>query len=359
MVCFRCRFLGVLALILPLMATSLAAQEKKYAHEFYHDFRGKPLHENIHVVGKPEADFIKEEAAGFRVTLPKTWIHEFGGVGCKTDFPITGDFEATGTFEILHADEPLKGFGVGASLRVQMGQPEAKGATFARVVRKGPNQILVWDHGPLKDGKFVGGVAKCTDKLLRLRLKRTGAAMHYQWAPGLVGDNFDEIRVEKDFGEGDVTAVRMNAFTGREPCNVDVRFLDLRIRYGGLVDAAVIGKNGMPIAHPNKPDNPVLPAAPQGSSWLLLAALLGAGVLVVLGAAVGIVLVLKRRTSAEPAGASASEPAFIEFRCTNCGKNLKAKAIAAGKKIKCAKCGLAMQIPAIDTSFTNKQIRLQ
>ena len=37
----------------------------------------------------------------------------------------------------LHADEPPKGFGVGVSLRVQMPDPSADGATLARVLRNG------------------------------------------------------------------------------------------------------------------------------------------------------------------------------------------------------------------------------
>jgi ribosomal protein S27E len=349
MVCYRNCVLGIPAIILALTAVPGFAQEKQYAREFYHDFRGKPLPPEIDVHGKPEGDFIKEEKEGFRVTLPKTWVHKWGGVGCQANIVLAGDFEATGAFEILDQEEPVKGFGVGASLRVQIGQPTPKGAAFARVLRKGGNQILFWDHGPLANGKFNGNGAKCTAKVLRLRQKRTGTTLHYQWAPGLAGDNFEEIHAEKDFGPDDIAYVRMNAMTGQEPCNVDVRFLDLRIRYGGLVDAAVAGKDVVPVAQPNNAVNP--PAnAPQGISWLLLTSLLGVGVLVLLTSAIGIVLWLKRRTPATAAEPTESEPAFIEFRCTGCGKNLKAKAASAGKKIKCAKCGQAMLIPELEAS---------
>src|SRR4051794_30665701 len=114
--------LAIVGIALMVASPDSSAQEiKKYAQEFYHDFRGKPLPRDFRMFGDPEEEFIKEEAAGFRLSLPKTWIHKLGGVGCETRFGIKGDFEATGTFEILQADEPPKGFGVGPSLSAHMG----------------------------------------------------------------------------------------------------------------------------------------------------------------------------------------------------------------------------------------------
>jgi hypothetical protein len=314
---------------------------------FHHDFRGQPLPNNIQVVGKPENDFIKEEPAGFRITLPKTWIHAFGGVGCKTNFTIKGDFEATGTFEILHADVPTKGFGVGASLRVQTGGVSPKGSTFARVVRAGGNQILAWDHGPLEDGKFAGGIAKCSEKRLRLRLKRTGTTLHYQWAPGFEGDKFEEIRAEKNFGEDDIIAVRMSVVTGREPCDVDVRFVQLRIRSGGMVEANA--KGGVAVAPPKNPGNPP-DEIPKGRNVLLFVLLFGFGLLVVLLSSLAVLLLSRRRAAAEPIELETAEPAVIAFQCSACGKKLQAKAMTAGKRIKCVKCGELTAVPEGETA---------
>ena len=39
-------------------------------------------------------------------------------------------------------------------------------------------------------------------------------------------------------------------------------------------------------------------------------------------------------------------PLVISFSCT-CGKNLKAKAELAGKKVKCSQCGKAVLVPGI------------
>jgi Protein of unknown function (DUF1583) len=287
------RILLLTASALSGQATSALAQDAtKYAHEFYHDFRGKPLPKELHVVGKPDNDFIKEEPEGFRITWPKTRIHAFGGVGCRTSFSIKGDFEITGTFEILQADEPPKGisFGVGASLRVQQADPAPEGATIARVVRAGGKQILVWDRVPDKGGKNAGGVHPCKDNLVRLRLKRTGTTLHYLWAPGLAGDNFQEIHAYKNFGDSDIVAARMNVLTGREPCNVDVRFIDLRVRSGGLV--AADAPNVAPVVAPLNNLAPAPDDAPKSRTALIVTLVVGLAVtvLLMLGVAAGIYL---------------------------------------------------------------------
>ena len=50
-----------------------------------------------------------------RITLPATYIHPWGGVGFQTAIAVAGDFEITATVDILHADRPPTGIGVGAA----------------------------------------------------------------------------------------------------------------------------------------------------------------------------------------------------------------------------------------------------
>jgi DNA-directed RNA polymerase subunit RPC12/RpoP len=318
----------------------LPAQEKKYVHEFHHDFRGKPLPKEIQVVGKAPGEYFKEEAEGFRITLPKTWIHAFGGVGIRTTFMLKGDFEATGAFEILHADVPAKGFGVGASLRVQQDKPDPQGATFARVVRAGGNQILFWDRGPDLDDKFVGAPVKCDANKLRLRFRRVGGTLHYEWAPGIAGGEFTEIVKQDKFGANDVTAVRMSVITGREPCDVDVRFLELHVGSGGIQENANIAPQPPPPLNPEA--GGVAQPAPTNRSWLMVIAIIGATLVLLFAVGgVGLVVLVKRRAG-EPAS---KEAATFNFFCAACGKSLRAKASAAGKKIACASCGKSVVVP--------------
>ena len=315
-----------------------AAQEiKKYAQEFYHDFRGKPLPVELRMAGKHNPEFIRwREPEGLRITLPNTFIHEFGGVSVRSTFGIQGDFEVTGTIELLHMDVPAKGFGVGTRLRVPQTATEEPGATLGRLVRAGGHQILVWDRVPAKPKEPVGGVHKCTEKSLRLRFKRTGTTLHYLWAPGLEGGEFEEIRAEKEFGAGDITAVRMNAITGQQPVNVDVRFVDLRIRSGGPA------AENVPAVAP-QPNNPA-PQQPdpesRGRGWLSAAAIIGGALVLVFTAILGVALLL-RRGKPEPKG----ENATITFACPACGKSLKTNASTAGKKIACSKCRQMVKVP--------------
>lgn len=330
-------FAAAFLLILSAAGGAPAQQEiNKYAQEFYHDFRGKPLPKELHLTGKREPEFLKFEPEGLRVTLPETFIHEFGGVSVRSSFGFKGDFEITAGFEILHADVPGKGFGVGASMHMAQAQPGTQMATLARVVRAGPSQVLVWERTPNKGEKYLGGVRKCSDKVLRLRFRRAGSTLHYLWAPGLEGGEFEEIGVQKEFGDADMNAVRINTITGREPCKADVRFIDFRIRSGGAA-----AEDAIAVAPP-APNN-LAPSPPTESStrgWLSAAAIIGGALVLVFTAILGVALFL-RRGKAEPKG----ELAAITFACPACGKSIKAKASTAGKKIACSKCRQMVKVP--------------
>jgi DNA-directed RNA polymerase subunit RPC12/RpoP len=202
----------------------------------------------------------------------------------------------------------------------------------------------MWDRGPDLDGKFVGLPHKCNDKLLRLRLKRVGGTLHYQWAPGVEGDNFQELTAQPQFGAGDVTAVRMSVLTGRKPCNVDVRLIELWVGSGGVRDAQ--DANAAPVPPPpnNLGPGPAVEITPS-RSWMMALVIIGAVLLLfsALGA-VGLVVLMKRRKPLAESAAVKAEP-LVTFQCASCGKSLKAKSTASGKKLKCAQCGKAVLVP--------------
>src|SRR5262245_4208357 len=135
------RWVRPIAVLLALLASGTGSLR---AAEFYFDFRGKPLPPDLeHYQARP--DIIKEEAAGLRITIPDTWQHAYGGTGVRTKFGLKGDFEVTTTFEIITADLPEKGYGVGVCLRVVKAEPSKEVANWNRLVRPNGAQVLHWE----------------------------------------------------------------------------------------------------------------------------------------------------------------------------------------------------------------------
>jgi hypothetical protein len=191
--------------------------------DYYHDFRSRPLPAELTFFNAEDGKFFQSEPEGLRITLPKTWIHPWGGVGFRTSFGFVGDFEVTATVEVLQAETPPAGYGVGVALYVAK---PGGGATIGRMLRAGNNQVILWD---VTNPPNEIGEVPCSDNVVRLRLKRTGTILHYLWAPGTEGGDFQEIQ-QVEFGSAEIDWVRLSALTGRMPCAADVRLLDLRIR---------------------------------------------------------------------------------------------------------------------------------
>jgi hypothetical protein len=164
------------------------------------------------------------EPEGLRITISKKTTHPKGGVGIKTNIGLKGDFEATATVEILTAETPHSGSGVGASIYAAT-QTKTGDASLTRLVATGGRQVLVnWWRGQGKQE-----ATPCTETTLRLRLKRTGNVMVYLWSPGLTGDDF-QVSGKTKIDPKDVEFIRLTAGTDQKPYDIDVRWLDLQIR---------------------------------------------------------------------------------------------------------------------------------
>jgi hypothetical protein len=97
------------------------------------------------------------------------------------------------------------------------------------------------------------------------------------------------------------------------------------------------------------------PASPEAGRWKIWL-----GLCLVSTLSLAAWLALRRRHNAgkippaelvAPQGAdkqAGDEPvaAAIDFSCSGCGKNLKARAALAGKKVRCPQCGQATPIPS-------------
>jgi hypothetical protein len=210
---------------------------------FTQDFRGdRPLPTGLTYFNDGDNDFIKNEPEGARITLPEGYQHRWGGVGFITNLQFSGDFEITATVEVLQATVPPTGFGVGPAMRIEKvgypnpgpaGTPSA--ATIARLVKPGGNQVAVWDiryaANPGDDAIYATSGEPCTDTIGRLRLRRTGKTLYYEWGRGTTGDDFVAVHTI-EFGPEDVSSVRLTALNGQQRVPVDVRLIDLTVRGG-------------------------------------------------------------------------------------------------------------------------------
>ena len=213
-----------------LLATlCVIGQANEYAQTFHHDFRSGPLpDELVRNPGYYPMDFEKD---GLRIKLPKD-RKNMGQVGIITNFPIKGDFEITAAYEILHADQPTDGWGVGATMFVMCGEDTGKDAVgIYRLNRAKGVQTIHWNCVVIRDGQrdYKDGRIACDAKLFRLRMTRSKKTVTCFWAPGLSGGEFHEIG-STAFISDDVRSVTLNTTTGNKRYDLDARFVDLRIR---------------------------------------------------------------------------------------------------------------------------------
>src|SRR5215475_4057288 len=92
--------------LLALLAFEAALRAQLADTEIFQDMRAKkPLQAPIDLVG-PNVDTVSTpEELGLRIQLPAN-RQEKQAVGVKTNVEISGDFEITATYDLLHADLP-------------------------------------------------------------------------------------------------------------------------------------------------------------------------------------------------------------------------------------------------------------
>lgn len=216
------------ALLLALVCA--VGQADEYVQDYRHDFRGAPIPDELAQLpwNYPAMTVEKE---GLRIRLPKE-RKVMGQVGVHTTFPVKGDFEITAGYEILHADPPSEGWGVGVTLYVYVDEPVKNAAGIYRLERPKGVQTIHWDCAVTHaDGRRDYRTDRVSSdvKIFRLRMTRKNRTLTCFWAQGLTGDDFREIGTT-EFLSDDLTAVALNTTTGGKPFDLDVRLLNLRIR---------------------------------------------------------------------------------------------------------------------------------
>jgi serine/threonine protein kinase len=307
--------------------------------EFYHDFRGhKPLPPCFRPIGPDAEDRMRPEDAGWRITLPAE-RDSTDRVGLEMDSPIKGDFEITAGYEILRADRPHTGYGVGFELFIVIATPAQDGLGVYRVARVREGEVYMVSRNGEEGGtrtyrqKYIPTTATSG----RLRVTRAGRRATL-WAAQGAADDFVEL-CAYDLGAEDVDKVWLAAFPGSSTSAVDLRLVDLKVRSDNPV-----------AAQPADATPAALPQQPGQRGWLAAAGAVGLAVVCTL--LVVAWLAVRRRgaapTPAPDAGANPGARPTISFPCPACGHTLRVRPELAGKKGKCPHCHEAVRIPATD-----------
>jgi DNA-directed RNA polymerase subunit RPC12/RpoP len=341
---FSTRLLALLAALL-LLPSALAAQPK-YTADVYHDFRGKaPMPPQLRL-GGPDLDAVtKSEAAGLRVSYSKERKTD-QNVVVATTFDVVGDFEITGTYELLSADMPNDGWGVGVSINVADNDGLQKFLKIGRFMRPKTGSVYMAEYWTKGADDWRGPTAPTDVFKGQLRIVREGLGVRCQVADGDAKE-FMTIFAKADFGSVDLSHLRFMVTAGSKAgYAVDARLVDLRIRHSPGAPR-LVEFPGARVAIAPEPGE-----AQAGSRGLLaLSLLLGFGIMLLIAIALGMFFYLRPRGVAMQPAESRAEPISAEaaaFVCSACGKNLKFKPELRGKNVKCPKCGQAVLVPRRD-----------
>jgi hypothetical protein len=213
-----------------LMLLGVGQVPDKLTAEFHPDFRAPDL---IGSVMRPIGPGLHQDDQGVRITLP-AGKGKLRPTGLMTSTAIRGDFEATLTYEILQADRPRTGYGVGVSLYAAIDPNNYSGVSLARrLVPDGTTQFVSNRMQPVAPRDWVRHVPSVADKG-KLRIRRVGAVVqflfHEEPAPDFVLLN------EVNFGADDVRLIQVGANAGNSDAGLDVRLLDFTLLARELPD---------------------------------------------------------------------------------------------------------------------------
>jgi hypothetical protein len=269
-----------------------------------------------------------------RITLPQNRKQpQWEGVGVRSTQPLSGDFEVTGTFELLSEGMPtVRDLGVALNVgaRLYNNNQFARVGRFLHPTAGHVYSAEYWIRGSLPPPKAVSVPA--TGRIGQLRIVRRGSTLSLQVSDG-PGEDFREI-CQGEFGAEELEVVQFWVNNRGNAEGIDARLLDFRIR----THFAGASPTALP-AQPEVSDD--VPA--QGLTWKAWLAL---------GLALSLTLVLclavrHGRRTGKPAAApiKPDTPSPISFSCPDCGKNLKANPALAGKRVKCPNCAGGVTVP--------------
>ena len=304
--------------------------------ELYQDFRGGNLPKApLAVFGAHADSAARPDARGFHIVVDAN-ADQSQRIGITLDRPIQNDFEITAGYEIVRADQPEKGHGVGVCLLADLaGTGEV--LELMRAGRVNEGQVYGCCRKTVKAGKdnFFAQWFPTTTRAGHLRIVRKGSKLIYS-ARESGTETFKEL-FRISCGTEDVKQLRLAAYMGFAPNSIDVYLKDLRVGPPGSAAA-------LAVAEPDEllSDAPVAPT--RGRFHLILAGLIAVGLIMAAGC-VFLFYRSQRNRANDTADADDARPANVLLVCSSCGKRLLAPPSQFGKTVKCPSCGTRLKVP--------------
>jgi hypothetical protein len=209
-------------MLTPVMLLCLAQVAAPVPAELCIDFRatdalGRLLRTNGRVA---------QDEGGVRITIPSGQGKQHSP-GLVSTFGITGDFEATLSYDILQLDRPSTGYGVGVSLYAGIDPNNHHAVSLARRLTREGTHLFISNRMQAQAPRDRVRTRASNLGQGKLRLRRSGATVHF-----LVQEGPDPEFVELDaaeFGSSDIAVIQMGANAGNSDAGLDVRLLDFSL----------------------------------------------------------------------------------------------------------------------------------
>jgi hypothetical protein len=330
----------------PVKQVKFVPPPKDYAKSYLHPFKGGPgIYPGWDFEGPGAEQLVQFEAKGLLITLPQGWQGERPATGLRSRFGVKGDFEITMSFEILQ--EPRQEVaGTANSTRLNLAitkeAPKFNVTTISRSMSRTNGQRFVswsslWDEAEGRQ-RIESNNTATRATTGRLRLVRSGVEVFYGVSEGFEGE-FTYFK-KSLFGVEDIRNVRIMTSTGGKEASYDVRVTDLRIRADEIPNMPEV-----PAAAKVELQEGAPPPPPPRRGWIVAAVLLGVGLLVLLGAALGMWFYLQRRGLPLSPGGRGVRGEGELIACARCGKKWT---VIAGKKSKCPHCSKTVLLPEVE-----------
>jgi Protein of unknown function (DUF1583) len=201
--------------------------------EYHQDFRGGKFdNKTLRLVGGRAEELVTAERDGLRIRMPAGRKNP-AAVGVVPRFRIRGDFEITATFTILAADNPIRGYGVAATLWAETDTLTEEAVTIERgiIPNEGERFTSTRISGPQENRKYDVRRARAKSRSGKIRMERVGSMVTTSYADG--DQPFRKLRTV-ELGPEELALVRAAAETGVSDHAVDVQFEELTIRAQAL-----------------------------------------------------------------------------------------------------------------------------
>jgi hypothetical protein len=201
--------------------------------EFHQDFRDGALDSRtMRRVGGYAERFVRPERGGLRVRIPDG-LKNPEAVGVAPRCRIRGDFEITASYTIVKADQPVRGYGLAATLWAETDTPTHEAVTIERgiIPKEGERFTSTRVSGPPHARKYDVRRARAESRSGRIRMERVGSKVTTSFADGK--QPFRVLR-SVELGPEDLTLVRLGAETGMSDHAVEILLEDLTIRAEAL-----------------------------------------------------------------------------------------------------------------------------